>query len=185
MPNYRRSLVAGGSYVFTVVAFHRLPILTTDERRSILHTAWNDVQRRFPFTTTAVCLLPEHLHCIWSLPEQDADYPLRWKEIKRLFTRSYLERAGPGEKRNQSRIHKGEAAIWQRRYWEHLIRDDADMRQHIDYIHYNPVKHGLVKRAADWPWSSFQRYVKMGYYEPDWGGAVEAHVHAKEMACGE
>jgi putative transposase len=142
MPTYRRACVEGASYFFTVVTFNRLPILTTDESRVILRGAWIDVQGRFPFKTVAVCLLPEHLHCIWSMPEEDAGYPVRWKEIKRLFTKSYLTTIGPGERRNKSRMEKGEAAIWQRRYWEHLIRDEVDFHRHMDYIHYNPVKHG-------------------------------------------
>ena len=108
MPTYRRAFVEGASDFFTVVTFNRLPILTTDEGRVILHAAWVDVQGRFPFKTVAVCLLPEHLHCIWSLPEGDADYPLRWREIKRW---SYLAEIGPGEKRNEARVKKREAAI--------------------------------------------------------------------------
>jgi putative transposase len=183
MPNYRRAFVEGASYFFTVVTSDRLPILTTDESRAILHDAWLDVKGRFPFKTVAVCLLPEHLHCIWSLPERDAAYPLRWKEIKRLFTKAYLARVGPGEERNESRIKQGEAVVWQRRYWEHMIRDEDDLRRHEDYIHYNPLKHGLVQRVVDWPWSSFHRYVKMGYYESDWGGAVGQEVYG--MRCGE
>jgi putative transposase len=180
MPNYHRVFVEGATYFFTVVTFNRLPLLTTDEGRAILHDAWLEVQGRFPFRTVAVCLLPEHLHCIWSLTEGEAGYPLRWKEIKRLFTRSYLALVGPGEERNTSRLKQGEAAIWQRRFWEHLIRDEQDLHRHMDYIHYNPLKHGLVQRVVDWPWSSFHRYVRMGYYERDWGGALE-----EEMRCGE
>jgi putative transposase len=183
MPTYRRAFVEGATYFFTIVTYARLPILTTEESRGILHDAWLDVQGRFPFRTVAVCLLPEHLHCIWSLPEGDASYPLRWKEIKRLFTKAYLARVGPGEERSESRLKKGEAAIWQRRYWEHMIRDEQDLRRHEDYIHYNPLKHGFVQRVVDWPWSSFHRYVRMGYYERDWGGALEEEM--KEMRCGE
>ncbi len=134
MPNYRRAFVEGGSNFYTVVASDRLPILTTDESRAMLHDAWLDVQGRFPFRTVAVCLLPEHLHCIWRLPEGEAGYPVRWKEIKRLFTRNYLARVEPGEERNASRVKQGEAAIWQRRYWEHAIRDEQDLRRHVDYI---------------------------------------------------
>jgi len=98
---------------------------------------------------------------------------VRWKEIKRLFSKGYLEQIGPGEARNASRQKRGEAAIWQRRFWEHTLRDEADLNRHVDYIHYNPVKHGLVKRAADWPWSSFHRYVKEGFYDIDWGQGSE------------
>ena len=158
---------------FTVVTYHRKPILTGERERNFLHAAWEDVRTRFPFETIAVCLLPDHLHCVWKLPEKDMNYSIRWKEIKRLFTKAYLEQIGPGEKRNQSRIRHQEAAIWQRRFWEHTIRDQQDLNYHIDYVHYNPVKHGLVQMVGDWPWSSFHRYVKAGWYEVDWGEAVE------------
>ena len=183
MPQYRRAWIEGGTYFFTVVTYNRRPILTTDDARPLLHSAWMDVRTRFPFSTLAVCLLPDHLHCLWSLPEGDANYPVRWKEIKRLFTKSYLSQIGPGEPRNASRLKRNEAAVWQRRFWEHTIRDQEDLLRHTDYIHYNPVKHGLVKRAADWPWSSFHRYVREGYYEVEWGEAEGESVVGLE--CGE
>jgi putative transposase len=181
MTGYRRSLLKGGSYFFTVVTYDRLPILTSNEARAILHSAWIDVRKRFPLTTVAVCPLPDHLHCIWSLPENDADYSVRWKEIKGLSTREYLLTFGPGEIRSESRMKKGEAAIWQRRFWEHTIRDEDDLNRHIDYIHYNPVKHGVVQRVVEWPWSSFHRYVQEGHYGFDWGVGEEI----QEMVFGE
>jgi len=104
MPEYRRNKLDGGTFFFTVVTYHRKPILTGERERNFLHAAWEDVRTRFPFETIAVCLLPDHLHCIWKLPEMDMNYSIRWKEIKRLFTKAYLEQIGPGEKRNQSRI---------------------------------------------------------------------------------
>jgi putative transposase len=180
MPQYRRSTIEGGAYFFTVVTYDRLPILTMDDVRPLLHSAWMDVHTRFPFTTIAVCLLPDHLHCIWSLPEGDANYSVRWKEIKRLFTKGYLSQIGPGETRNASRLKRGEAAVWQRRFWEHTIRDQDDLHRHMDYIHYNPVKHGLVKRVVDWPWSSFHRCVIKGYYEIGWGEEVSREVKVLE-----
>jgi len=183
MPQYRRAEIPGGTFFFTVVTYHRKPILASDAARSLLRAAWLDVQNRFPFKTEAVCLLPNHIHCIWRLPEGDPNYSLRWKEIKRLFTKGYLEQVGPGEPRNSSRIKKGEAAIWQRRFWEHTIRDERDLNQHLDYIHYNPVKHGLVKNVADWPWSSFHRYVAMAYYELGWGDTVANSL--ENMETGE
>ena len=182
MPTFRRAFIEGASYFFTVVEFNRLPILTGEACRKMLHAAWLDVCGRFPFRRRRM-FVAEHLHCIWTLPEGDADDPLRWREIKRLFTRSYLAEVGPGERRNEARVKKREAAVWQRRYWEHVIRDEEDMRRHVDYIHYNPVKHGLVKRVADWEWSCFHRYVRMGYYEANWGG--EAGEAVKGMRCGE
>jgi putative transposase len=168
MPNYRRSY-SGNTYFFTIVTYNRRPILTSEAARNLLHTAWIDVQNRHPFTTDAICLLPDHIHCIWTLPEGDANYSMRWKEIKRLFTKGYLDRIGPGEKRNPSRQARDEAALWQRRFWEHTIRDTADFNLHMDYIHYNPVKHGLVQNVCEWPWSSFHRLVERGYYSQGWG----------------
>jgi putative transposase len=183
MPEYRRSRIEGGTYFFTVATYERRQILTSAETRPLLHSAWLDVCHRFPFQTIAVCLLPDHIHCIWSLPSGDANYSIRWKEIKRLFTKDYLSHTGPGDVRNDSRIKRGEAAIWQRRFWEHTIRNQDDLNRYIDYIHYNPVKHGLVDRVVDWPWSSFHRYAKAGTYESDWGESLPPS--AIEMECGE
>lgn len=171
MTAYRRHYVEGGTYFFTVVTFDRLPLLTKPENRQLLHSAWSDVQERFPFETIAVCLLPDHLHTIWKLPEGDADYSSRWKKIKSLFTDRYLSNIGSGEPRSKSHRSSGEAAIWQRRFWEHWIRDEVDLQNHIQYIHYNPVKHGLVRKVSEWPWSSFQRFAAMGIYDKDWGSA--------------
>lgn len=180
MPEYRRAKIAGGSFFFTVVTFNRLPILTGETARSILHSAWMDVRHRFPFQTDAVVLLPNHIHCIWTLPEDDANFSVRWKEIKRLFTKGYLDQIGPGAARNASHLKQGEAAVWQRRFWEHTLRDVDDLNRHLDYIHYNPVKHGLVNKAGDWPWSSFHRYVRMGLYDPGWGEEMEDRMMSME-----
>ena len=176
MPNYQRARVEGGTYFFTVVTFQRQPILTAEPARKILHNSWVEVNKRFPFETIAVCLMPDHLHCIWRLPEGDADYSMRWKEIKRRFTMEYLKEVEPGGERNASRQKRHEAAIWQRRFWEHTIEDNEDLEEHLDYIHYNPIKHGLVERAIDWPYSSFARYVKEGIYEVDWSGGDEGRL---------
>jgi putative transposase len=157
--------------------------LIGEEARWLLHFAWLEVAGRFSFATVAICLLPEHLHGIWSLPEGGADYSKRRKEIKRKFARGYLLEVGPEGERNASRVKRGEAAVWQRRIWEHTIRDEEDLNRHLDYIHYNLVKHGLAKHAADWPWSSFHRYVREGYYARDWG--VTAGERVGEMRCGE
>jgi putative transposase len=176
MPEYRRSYVEGGTYFFTVVTYQRQPILTSDPARTILRQAWSEVCERLPFETIAICLLPEHLHCIWRLPEGDADYSTRWMEIKRRFTIEYLREVGPGGERNSSRQVKREAAVWQRRFWEHTIENEEDLEIHLDYIHYNPIKHGLVERAIDWPFSSFARYVKEGIYAEDWVGGDEGRL---------
>ena len=179
MPQYRRTRIPGGVYFFTVVTFGRKPILTDQTPREILHTAWVKTKQCLPFQTEALCLLPDHLHCIWRLPEGDADFSMRWKEIKRFFTLGYLKHNGTGGTRNASRRKKGEAAIWQRRFWEHVIRDEEDFNNHVAYIHFNPGKHGLVKQASDWPWSSFHRYVELGWVDPDWGG-VDVAINAGE-----
>ena len=114
----------------------------------------------------AVVILPDHLHCVWRLPDGDADYSTRWSLIKATFSRSLAR----GERRSASRIKRGERGIWQRRFWEHCLRDENDYARHVDYIHWNPVKHGHVDRATDWAYSSFHRYVARGVYASDWGG---------------
>ena len=165
MTEYRRNLLPGGVYFFTVnLADRRSSALTVNI--SLLRNALATVKREMPFKTIAIVVLPDHLHCIWALPEGDCDYPTRWKKIKAVFSRSLPV----GERRSASRVAKGERGVWQRRYWEHTARDDEDLRRHVDYIHYNPVKHGHAATAADWPYSSFHRYVREGVYPADWAG---------------
>ncbi|MBA4420014.1 MAG: transposase [Anaerolinea sp.] len=151
MPEYRRVKIRGATYFFTVVTHHCLPILTDEKARAILKNAWVDVMERFPYTLDAVCLLPEHKHCVWTLPEGDSDYSVRWKEIKRYFTREYQQEFGMLFSRNESRIKRNEGTVWQRRFWEHTIRDQEDLNRYLDYIQYNPVKYRLVKQVIDWP----------------------------------
>ena len=170
MPEYRRMHVCGATVFITFVTFDRSPLLIDEKAQQILHQVWVEVAKRHPFTTDAVCLLPDHIHTLLTLPENDSSYSLRIREIKRLFTIKYLETYNEITQRNPSRIRKNEATVWQRRFWEHTIRDERDYENHFDYIHYNPVKHSLVNKVADWPWSSFHRYVKLGVYEADWGG---------------
>lgn len=169
MPNYRRSKVEGGTFFFTVVTYGRQPILTNPWSIAILREAWENTSARFPFKTDAVCFLPEHIHAIWTLPEGDLDYSKRWSEIKRLFSMKYSKEKGIAVPINESRKKRGEAAIWQRRFWEHTIKDERDRKCHVEYIHYNPVKHGYVLRTADWKWSSFHKFVEKGLYPEDWG----------------
>src|SRR5258706_1885429 len=116
------------------------------------------------------------MHCIWTLPPEDADFATRWGLIKGQFSRSIQK----GERVSQSRLKRGERGIWQRRFWEHLIRDENDFRRHVDYIHWNPVKHGWVQRAADWPHSSFHRFVRSGVYTADWGATAVSDIEAGE-----
>jgi len=173
MANYRRNFIPGASYFFTVnLADRRLRLLT--EHVGSLRTAFREVRARHPFTIDAIVILPDHLHAIWTLPEADADFALRWRLIKSTFSRA-LPR---GERISPSRMEKAERGIWQRRYWEHTLRDETDLVRHIDYIHFNPVKHGHVTRVRDWPYSSFHRMVKLGTYPADWGGDV-AHNDAR------
>jgi putative transposase len=169
MSNYRRLYIPGGTIFFTVVTHMRRPFLTDEMARSCLHEAIEKVQVRHPFQIRAIVLLPDHLHTLWTLPECDADYSARWKRLKEEFTRRFLQAGGKEGIRSPSRLRRKERGIWQRRYWEHAIQDETDLERHFDYIHYNPVKHGLVKSPRDWPWSSFHRWVREGIYTDDWG----------------
>jgi len=164
MSNYRRANFEGGYYFFTLVTFQRAKILVDNLSRDCLRFALSKVKERRPFENFAMCLLPDHLHCIWKLPDGDADFSTRWNSVKSLFTKAYLSSGGREGQRNLSRIRTGEAAVWQRRFWEHQIRDESDLQRHIDYIHYNPAKHGLVERIEDWPWSTYHRFIKNGFY---------------------
>ncbi|AYC34512.1 transposase [Pseudomonas cavernae] len=162
---YRRAFVPGGTFFFTVNLADRSQTLLTDHidalRASIRH-----VRSLHPFGIPAMVVLPDHLHALWQLPENDCDYPLRWSLIKAGFSRAI----GHSETVTLSRRLKRERGIWQRRYWEHQIRDEQDLARHIDYIHGNPLKHGYVSRAVDWPYSSIHRYVREGMVTPDWAG---------------
>ena len=175
MTNYRRSNIAGASYFFTVNLADRSSSLLT-EQIALLRTAFKYAQTRHPFTIDAIAVLPDHLHTLWTLPDRDNDFALRWRLIKTEFSRGLPHR----EHCSASRKTKGERGIWQRRYWEHLIRDDLDFARHVDYIHINPVKHGWVKQVADWPHSSFHRYVRAGILPMDWAGSAE-----DKWECGE
>lgn len=170
MPNYRRCRT-GQVYFFSVVTDERRPILTTDLGRQALRNAIETVQAEAPFDMTAIVLLPDHLHAIWELPRGDSDYSSRWGKIKSRFTREWIRNAGAVNARSESRRKRGEHGVWQRRFFEHTCRDDADLKRCIDYIHVNPLKHGLVERVCDWPWSSFHRYVQLGEYSNEWGSA--------------
>ncbi len=165
---YRRSDVAGGCYFFTVNIADRKDDLLV-RHIDALRVAFASVRRVHPFSIIAAAVMPEHLHCIWELPPDDKDFAMRWAQIKGGFSR-----AVPREERiNPSREKKRERGLWQRRYWEHQIRDEQDLARHVDYIHYNPVKHGWVKRAADWPHSSIHRYIRRGWLDFDWGSSAD------------
>ena len=152
MSLYRLSKAQGAAFFFTVTLADRQTSLLIDHI-DVLRQAYQRVARDYPFQTMAICVLPNHLHALWQLPPNDNAYPLRWSLIKRYFSRELPA----NEQRSLSKIAKREKGIWQRRYWEHQIRDDDDMQNHINYIHFNPVKHGLVTNAADWPYSSYSK----------------------------
>jgi putative transposase len=164
MPNYRRANFPGGYYFFTLVTNNRRRLFDEDLARRCLRQAIEDARNRRPFEMTAFCLLPEHIHCLWKLLDGDCDFSIRWSAIKGGFSREFLKQGGQQGVIGRSRNSKGEASLWQRRFWEHQIRDPDDLQRHVDYIHYNPVKHGLVKIAEDWPWSTYHRFVEKGFY---------------------
>jgi len=166
---YRRRYVPGGTYFFTVVTHLRRAILTTDLARPLLREAILEEQVHRPFDLLAIVLLPDHLHAVWTLPENDSDYSSRWSRIKESFTRSYLAIGGEEGATTERRKARGERGIWQRRFWEHTIDGEDDLKRCLDYLHYNPVKHGLVERVSDYPWSTFRKFVRIGEYDLHWG----------------
>jgi putative transposase len=210
MPNYRRADIPGGTYFFTLVSYRRQKILCNDNIRIALRDAIVTTRTKLPFTIDAWVLMPDHLHTIWTLPEGDNAYSVRWSMIKRLVTQSVgdgfgahgapygLSRDGVigahgapnggvhdngfvgcavrtdrshGALVSASRLKRREGNIWQRRFWEHQVRDQVDFNRCMDYLHWNPVKHGHAGRVADWPYSTFHRFVREGLYTDDWGGS--------------
>jgi putative transposase len=167
MVRYRRNFVPGGTYFFTVTLFDRRSTALVDYIAALRH-AFRATRRERPFAVDAIVVLPEHLHVVMTLPASDADYSGRWRRIKGLFSRR-VAKAVPIE-----RTRRGEYSLWQSRFWEHTIRDDTDFERHVDYIHYNPIKHSLVSRVIDWPFSSFHHYVRSGILPRDWAGDSRA-----------
>ena len=172
MPNFIRAYVPGGTWFFTVNLLQRhnndLLVREIDTLRDVVKR----VRQRWPFEINAWVVLPEHLHCVLTLPPGDSDFSLRWRLIKSGFARALPN----NERRSAVRKATGERGIWQRRFWEHMIRDDADYRRHVDYVHVNPLKHGHVKRVQDWPYSTFHHYVAQGVYPVDWCGDVDTTI---------
>jgi len=163
MSDYRRLYVNGGIYFFTLVTHGRKPILCEEQALTRLKAAFRYAMKKRPFHIHGLVILPDHIHCIWKLPEHDDDFSTRWNMIKRYFS--------IGMKGDVN--HRREKNIWQRQFWEHLIRDEEDLQRCLDYIHYNPVKHGYVNRPCDWAHSSFKDNVRKGFYEMDWGSSIE------------
>jgi len=164
MPNYRRDLTPGGTYFFTVALRDRTSRLLV-ERIENLRRAVRETRQEAPFEIVAWVALPEHMHAIWTLPDGDADYAGRWRMIKTRFSRHL----SPSGSTPASLVRRGEKGIWQRRFWEHRIRDETDLQTHVDYTHFNPVKHGHCERVVEWPYSTFHRWVAQGHYPADWG----------------
>lgn len=167
MPDYGRVWQPGGTYFFTVNLNDRANNDLLIRYIDLLREAVRDVRAKHPFEIVAWVVLPEHMHAIWTLPQGDVDYAKRWLAIKAIFSR----RIPKGELVSDSRNTRGERGIWQRRFWEHTIRDDRDLDNHINYVHYNPVKHGYVDDAANWPHSSFHRYFRDGALPTNWAAA--------------
>ena len=173
MPEYRRIYHNGGIYFFTLVTYQRRPIFSVPISRNILLDSLERTQKFHPFTNLAYCLLPDHLHFLWQMPENDSAYSMRISLLKSYFTKKYKQ-IFPGESlRSESRTKRRESNVWQRRFWEHVIRDQEDFNQHMDYIHYNPVKHGLVTSPSEWESSSFLHFVNEGIYASDWGKTIK------------
>ena len=169
MSNYRRIYVKGGTYFFTLVTRQRKSIFDNSKSVSLLHAAFEETKNKKPFSLNAIVILPDHLHCIWTLKADDDDFSVRWQMIKARFSRLYNKHIAQDEN------------IWQPRFWEHLIRDENDLKNHIDYIHYNPVKHGLVNSPREWKYSTYHKYVLNGFYDESWGRSMPEGVATMEF----
>ncbi len=167
MKDLKRLYVEGGTYFFTVVTNKRRKLLCEEESRLALNTAIKHVRSTHPFDIVAWVLLPDHLHCIWTLPQGDANFSLRWSLIKRSVSYQLKEKFDIRSDRTENQIKKRESGFWQHRFWEHSINNETDLTRHFNYVHFNPVKHGLVETTNEWQWSTFHRYLRMGYYDDE------------------
>ena len=169
MSYYRRNYVAGGTFFFTVKLANPESNLLV-QHIDLLRQAYGLVQKHYPFETVAICIMPNHIHAIWTLPNGDKDYSVRWRMLKTYFSRHFpaVENRSPSKQKHQ------EKGIWQRRFYEHTICDEQDLQRCIDYIYFNPVKHGWVKSVKDWQFSSFHRDVRLGLFPLNWGGTRES-----------
>ena len=171
MSDYRRAIVPGGCLFFTLVTHGRQRLFVDEQNVDRLREGFRHTMRKHPFQIDAIVILRDHLHTLWRLPDDGSDYSLRWRLIKHYLA------TGVSAKAN----HRGEKQVWQRRFWEHVIRDEDDWRRHVDYIHYNPVKHGYVKRPGDWRWSSFKKMAACGYSPPGWGESLPDNQRGLEF----
>jgi putative transposase len=174
MPDYRRNYVPGGSFFFTVNLLERYPNDLLTRHIELLREAVRLVRAEYPLHIDAWVVLPDHMHCVWTLPQGDTNYTLRWRLIKAAFSKSLPKT----ERRSHVRQARGERGVWQRRFWEHTLRDERDYAAHVDYAHFNPVKHGHAKAVIDWPHSTFHRYAAEGVYPGDWGGTAKNEIGA-------
>ncbi|MEX2185462.1 MAG: transposase [Pirellulales bacterium] len=181
MKAYRRWFVSGGTYFFTLVTQGRRPLLCNEVARTILGDVFRECRSQRPFETVATVLLPDHFHAVWSLPPGDDDYSTRWAWIKKEFTKRWLAAGGCEAPIGEHRKRRRRRGVWQPRFWEHAIRDETDLERHVDYVHYNPVKHGLVAAPADWPWSTFHRFVAIGTYDAGWGRSVTDELRFEDI----
>lgn len=170
MPNYRRAHVPGGTYFFTLKTERNAPIFRDANAVQLLGFILRAANEQWPVITHAMVLLPDHLHALWSLPPGDDRYSLRWAWIKKEFTKDFLVNGGTEQSISYSKRRHRRRGVWQRKFWEHTIKDEDDFQAHFDYIHWNPVKHAYVRCPKDWPHSTFHRWVDAGVYEPNWGG---------------
>ena len=176
MPNYIRAYRPGGTFFFTLVTYDRAPFLCDPLARQFLHDAIDECRAARPFTMDAIVLLPDHLHAMWTLPEDDPDFSTRWGVIKKTFTQKWLSAGGECGAVSESRFNNRRRGVWQRRFWEHVIRDVDDPEKHLNYVHYNPVKHALAPCPHHWEWSSFHLHVDRSIYAHDWCCACDGRV---------
>jgi putative transposase len=168
MPDFRRASVPGGTYFFTVVTHQRAPILCQPIAIELLRGLLRQCGARWPLQIDAIVILPDHLHAIWTLPPMDSSYSVRWGWLKKEFTEAWLGAGKREQPQSGGRDRDGRRGVWQSKFWEHAVRDQHDYARHMDYVHYNPVKHGYATCPHLWPWSSFSRCVQRGWYPADW-----------------
>ncbi len=174
--DYRRAWHAGGTYFFTLNLLQRRDNDLLIRYINALRYVVKKVRKSHPFIIHGWVVLPDHLHCVIELPSNDADFATRLRLIKSGFSKAVPKT----EYRSDIRLKRGERGVWQRRYWEHLIKNEADYQAHMDYVHINPLKHGLVKQVGEWPYSTFHHWVKLGIYPANWAGGLEDTLSYKD-----
>jgi putative transposase len=181
MSEYRRFYIQGGIVFFTVITNNRARFLCSALARNILRKKILECKERWPFELTAIVLQPDHLHALWTMPSGEDDYSQRWGWIKKEFTKEWLSGGGPEEFISDFRRRRNDRGVWQPRFWEHQIRDEEDFERHLDYIHYNPVKHGLTTSPKDWPYSSFRKWVAKSVYSLDWASELTKPLEFNDL----